>query len=483
MEFILNRYRNLTVLLIVVTAQLLLIAYQVRTSTDVPLLRVWAVTAVTPVESILEGVRRNTWGFVEDYFFLLHTRRQNEGLQKEVGRLRLENQYLKTQLSTADRAKALSQFEATSPSKMIAARIIGNGTGANSKAVFVDRGSSQGVESGMAVVTPDGIVGKVVAAYPTASLVLLITDANFAAGVISQKNRVRGTLKGQGHDGTVQIDYVQSEEKVDIGEWFYTSGDDRIFPKGFPVGPSTTVRNGRNLKEIYVTPSGFQGGLEEVLIVLDAVHQPIPEYVAESPAIHVLPAPPRAEGTDAPPQATSGVNTDADRLKDQYRQAADEQHHAFGAGSVGSTPPDFTKLPGIRENGAPVAGAKQSPPPTVGGAPAANGTPVPVSGQPAVPQTAVKTNPVVAGQPAAVQQGSRETSVALPPAAVPKPKPKISAPLLVTDPTDADPSEPAVAAQPRRTEADLDEFGQPKARPAPKIPPSATSPKPKPNDR
>ena len=50
----------------------------------------------------------------------------------------------------------------------------------------------------MAVVTPDGIVGKVVAAYPTASLVLLITDPNFAAGVISQKNRVHGTLEGPG---------------------------------------------------------------------------------------------------------------------------------------------------------------------------------------------------------------------------------------------------------------------------------------------
>ena len=50
----------------------------------------------------------------------------------------------------------------------------------------------------MAVITPDGIVGKVIAAYPTASLVLLITDSGFAAGVISQKNRVRGTLKGQG---------------------------------------------------------------------------------------------------------------------------------------------------------------------------------------------------------------------------------------------------------------------------------------------
>jgi rod shape-determining protein MreC len=410
MEFILNRYRNLTVLLIVVTAQLLLIAYQVRTAKDVPLVRVWAVTAVTPVERMLEWGRRNTWGFVEDYFFLLNTR--HEQLQKELGRLKLENQYLKTELSTADRAKALGQFQAQSPSKMIAARIIGNGTGANSKAVFVDRGSGSGIENGMAVVTPDGIVGKVIAAYPTASLVLLITDANFAAGVISQKNRVHGTLKGQGHDGTVLVDYVQSEEKVDPGEWFYTSGDDRIFPKGFPVGQVTTIRNGHNFKEVYVTPSGFQNGLEEVLIVLEGVHQAIPEWEMASPGINLIPAPP-TEGTDAAsPQTPPVANTDADRLKEQYRQP--------GTPNNAQTPP---------------ASGQQASQPG-----AATAAAVPVKPKPKAPllvtdpTDADPDEPAVAVAPprrADADTGSKKKSTGdanteiLPPAPAPKPKPNV----------------------------------------------------------
>jgi len=122
----------------------------------------------------------------------------------------------------------------------------------------------------MAVVTPDGIVGKVVDAYPTASLVMLITDGNFAAGVVSEKNHVRGTLKGVGHS-QCQVDYVQNEEKVDVGEWLYTSGDDRIFPRGFPVGQVTVVRTGKTFKEIYVNPAGLQGGADEILIVLQGV--------------------------------------------------------------------------------------------------------------------------------------------------------------------------------------------------------------------
>jgi rod shape-determining protein MreC len=346
MDFFLSRYRHLTVLLIVIVAQLLLIAYQVRTNRDVPLIRVWAVTAVTPVESGLELVRHYTWGFVEDYFVLLHVRGQNEKLQRENGALKIENNYLKNELATADRARALSVFQSRSPSKTVAARVIGNGTGANSKVVFVDRGSTSGVESGMAVVTPDGIVGKVVDAYPTASLVMLITDPTFAADVISQKNRVHGTLKGQGKPEGL-VDYVQNEEHVDVGEWFYTSGGDRIFPKGFPVGQVAAVQNGKTLKEIYVAPSGLQGGsVDEVLIVLKGVHQEIPAHELATSGYHIMPLP-----TDAAAEAPQGtpqpgaMATDADRLRAIYKQTGVDQKHTYGEGVPGSKPPDFSKIP------------------------------------------------------------------------------------------------------------------------------------------
>src|ERR1700722_2542947 len=133
MDFFLSRYRHLTVLLIVITAQLLLIAYQVKTNKNIRRFRVWGVTAVTPVEQGLELVRRYTWGFVEDYFVLLNVRGQNEKLRRENGQLKIDNNYLRSELSTADRARALRVFEARSPSKTVAARVIGNGTGANSK--------------------------------------------------------------------------------------------------------------------------------------------------------------------------------------------------------------------------------------------------------------------------------------------------------------------------------------------------------------
>ena len=360
MDFFLSRYRHLTVLLIVIAAQLVLIAYQVKTNKDIPLIRVWAVTAVTPVETGLELVRRYTWGFVEDYFVLLGVRSQNEKLRRENGQLKIENNYLQSELSTADRAQALSVFQTRSPSRTVAARVIGNGTGANSKVVFVDRGSTSGVESGMAVVTPDGIVGKVVEAYPTASLVMLITDPTFAAGVVSQKNRVHGTLKGQGHSECL-VDYVQNEEHVDIGEWFYTSGDDRIFPKGFPVGQVTASPSGKTFKEIYVSPSGMQGGVEEVLIVLQGVHQEVPGGEVASPGYTILAAP--TETANQTPQGApqpGALSTDADRLRAIYKDVGVEQKHTYGEGPPGTKPPDFTKLPSIHGAPAPNAAGQGS---------------------------------------------------------------------------------------------------------------------------
>jgi len=194
----------------------------------------------------------------------------------------------------------------------------------------------------MPVVTPDGIVGKVVAAYPTASSVMLITDPDFAAGVISQKNHVTGTIKGQGY-ANCKVDYVPNEEKVDVGEWFFTSGDDRIFPKGFPVGVVRVVRPGSPNKEIFVEPSGLQRGLEAVLIMLEGVHQDIPEAQPSNAPVY-LGSPPPGTGTAGESQP-SAMGTDADRLRQTYEQIGAAQNHKFGVGLPGSKPPDFNLKP------------------------------------------------------------------------------------------------------------------------------------------
>ena len=351
MESFLNRYRNITVLLLVIFAQLVLLAVQVKNEKDVSMIRVWTVTAVTPAARMLEAVRGGATGLVRNYILLHNTDEENRRLRAALDRYKIENIFLKNELNTAERAKALQVLQSHTPSKTLAATVIGTGAGTDSKVVFVDRGSVSGVQRGMAVVTPDGILGKVIASYPTASEVLLVTDPDFAAGVVSQKNQARGTLKGQGTP-LCKVDYVPYEQTVDVGEWFYTSGDDRIFPRGFPVGVVKAVRNAQPYKEIFVEPSGLRRGLEDVLILVESVHQAIPDTPPVSQPVYISPPPPPAAAVagEAPPANPAnarpvGPDTEADKLRQEYKAAGDAQKHTFGEGTVhDARPVDFTKL-------------------------------------------------------------------------------------------------------------------------------------------
>jgi len=353
MDAIFNRYRSyrsLVVLVIVVMAQVLYLAYQVRTNRDERLIRVWAVSAVTPMAGMVEATRHNTIGFLKDYFLLLDVRDQNRKLKRDNDQLRMENVFYRNQLATAEHARALTLFQAKTPSRTVAARVIGDSTVSTAKAVFIDRGSTSNIEKGMAVVTPDGIVGKVAAVYPLVSQVLLVTDSTFKVGVESQKGHIHGTLNcGVGH---CVVEQIQNEEDVATGEWFFTSGEDRIFPKGFPVGTVLSVAPGNGMKDVRLALSGAPGGVEEVLVVLDGEHQPIPtELPPEEKMAKPLPPPPDDKITSA--SQTGSAQTEADKLVKKYQQLGKEEDHVYGA--VYSNIPDFNAKPAPKAPAGPPA--------------------------------------------------------------------------------------------------------------------------------
>lgn len=361
MEGLLSRYRNLTVLLIVVVAQLLYLAYQVKTNRDERLIRVWAVSAVTPMAGIVEAVRHDTIGFLQDYFILLDVREQNRKLKADNDRLRMENVYFRNQLATAEHARALILFQQQTPSKTVAARVIGNSTVATAKAVFIDRGSTSGIEREMAVVTPEGVVGKVVAVYPLVSQVLLVTDPTFKVGVESQKGHVHGVLDCG--TGKCTVEQIQNEDKVDVGEWFFTSGEDRIFPKGFPVGRVVSSEAGQGMKNVALNLSGAPGGVEEVLVVLKGIHQPIPAAAVpdDTPVTTLMAPTPELEtqGAEAPK-----AQTQADKIVQKYADIGKQENHVYGG--VGSAIPNFNAKPASasKQTAAPPATAPTPKPAT-----------------------------------------------------------------------------------------------------------------------
>jgi rod shape-determining protein MreC len=181
------------------------------------------------------------------------------------------------------------------------------------------------------------------------------------------------------------VDYVPIEEKVEVGEWFYTSGDDRIFPRAFPVGKVTAVREAQPFKEIQVEPSGLQHGLEDMLIILSGVHQEIPDTPPGNQPVYIGAAPPDAARTPAgadasgAPAAASGAMapaTEADRLRAHYKALGDAQNHVFGENLPGQKPPNFNLAlppggqPAVKQNGGqPLVKPDGVPPPKQNGVP------------------------------------------------------------------------------------------------------------------
>ena len=362
MEALISRYRNVSVLVSLILAQLILLAYQVKTDGDVRLVRVWVVTAMTPMARLLEGTRSNTKTALSGWGDMRVVREENLQLKDEIGKLKVREQFLENQLHEASHAKALQIFQQQTTSKTLAARIIGTATGIKSGGFYLDRGTNDGVERGMAVIVPDGIVGKIVASYPKASLMMLITEQSFVASVISQKTRVRGMLKA-GKNSTLVVDNLSNLQKVEDGEWFFTSGEDRIFPKGFRAGVCKLIRDGKFTRTVELTPSGLQDDLESVLIVAGGVHSLIPAPdMPPSTEVSLLPAPPPegAAATEIAAPDGSNLKTEADRIVQKYRRIGEAQNHQYGT-TVGRAP-DFNRAaPAAVPPAAPTAKLPETP--------------------------------------------------------------------------------------------------------------------------
>ena len=125
---------------------------------------------------------------------------------------------------------------------------------------------------------------------------------------------------------------------------FFTSGEDRVFPRGLAAGKVTSVHDGGNFQDITVEPSGTGTAPEEVLVILDPVHQAIPEEAAPDTPVFLAPD---VNPNDQSPQSGALLTT-ADKLRDQYKKIGDAQKHVFGQGLPGTPPPNFNlKVPGV----------------------------------------------------------------------------------------------------------------------------------------
>jgi len=289
---VLGRYRNLIVLVGVLFAQVLGLAVQVKRTTDsesTRLIRIWAVGAVTPLEKALVWAQtssRNVW---HNYFYLRGVRAENRSLKQQIERMSLEQVRMSQDADQARRLQALLAFKEQFISQTMAAQVIGGSGSESSRSVYIDKGESDGIKPDMAVITADGIVGKVLRVYGSSSLVLLINDQTSGVGALLDKTRLQGILRGT-PSGEVVLEKVMSDETVPAGEMVLTSGGDGIFPKGLLVGRVTKVSPGSELfLNIRVRPAADLSRLEEVLVVTKIdERQAEPDQTGAARAVDIL---------------------------------------------------------------------------------------------------------------------------------------------------------------------------------------------------
>jgi len=182
-----------------------------------------------------------------------------------------------------ERLKGLLNLKENTGYTQVPARVIARDPSVWFNTVTINRGSSSGITLNMPVATGSGIVGRVVAVSPWTAQVMLITDEKAAAGaVVGQlgESGALGSVSGLGKAGLVEMRYVSGLQKVEVGDYILTTGQDGIYPAGLNVGEVLEVKHGTATQphQIYVRPSARLDQLEEVAVLLyHPPQRPAPE--------------------------------------------------------------------------------------------------------------------------------------------------------------------------------------------------------------
>ncbi len=318
-----GRYRNVTILAAAIFLQILGLAIQIRRpvageenpSASSRLIRLWAVSVVAPLEKGIVRVQTSGAGVWHNYFYLRGVRQENRDLKDQIEQLRLEQVRLKQDADQAHRLQALLGFKEQFIGETKAAQVIGSSGSEHSRLIYIDKGSDDGLMTEMPVITPDGVVGKVLNVVDgSTSQVLLINDQQSGVGAIIEQSRLQGVLKGRA-SGELVIDKIMADEEVKPGDRILTSGGDRIFPKGLPVGTVAKVSKSSDFVQLSVKPSAALNHLEEVLIITKRVEREAPAAAPAStraadilaqrlPQVPDKPATPTTSGATAKPGTT-----------------------------------------------------------------------------------------------------------------------------------------------------------------------------------
>ena len=289
---------------------LLLISAQVSSQQGASVLETTIFGALSRVQALTSWVTQGVSGAWGNYVALKGHRARADALQLELDRVGVQLQHANAQARRAEQLEQLLQLQRTELPATMAARVIAADPAAAFRTVTIDKGASDGVRRDMAVLSPLGVVGRVIdepAAH--AAKVQLIIDRNAGAGAFIDRTGAGGVVVGSEGDTPLRMEYVSNLTDVSIGDLVTTSGLDGIYPRGFVIGRIEKAERGSGLyKLIAIRPRVDFASLDTVLLVT-AVQRTLPAAATPSgtpatrPAVAARPAPAPAAPTRTPPSA------------------------------------------------------------------------------------------------------------------------------------------------------------------------------------
>jgi rod shape-determining protein MreC len=262
------RRRTGYLFLAVVVGHVILISTQVTTRRGVPMLQEVIFGVFSEVQRGANGIAtgvRTSW---QNYFALQQVQEENERLKQQISALQVRLQQERSLAQQSESLQKLLELKTSSELSTTAANVIAGGASPEFRTITIDKGTGEGIRADMAVISPAGIVGRVIQPSRRASKIQLLIDRNAAAGALVERTRAQGVVVGTGVD-QLRMDYVSGSAEVKPGDTVVTSGIDGIYPKGFVIGQIQSVRRGAGqYSSIVIRPAVDFSTLEAVLIVL-----------------------------------------------------------------------------------------------------------------------------------------------------------------------------------------------------------------------
>lgn len=235
--------------------------------------RVWIQAFASPAQNVFAKAGGAGSSLVSQIVNFRQTALENEKLKQKLASTEVALQNARQAAPENERLKGLLSLKEQTGFDQVAARVIARDPSIWFNTVTIDRGSSSGIALNMPVATSGGIVGRVIALSPWTAQVMMITDEKAAAGAIIGQlggSGSLGSVRGLGESGLIEMRYVSGLQKVDVGDYILTTGQDGIYPPGLSVGEVVHVKHGTATQshEILIRPGAKLDQLEEVAVLL-----------------------------------------------------------------------------------------------------------------------------------------------------------------------------------------------------------------------